>query len=76
MIVGGYLTPLPLTQKKKGQGGAVMQVHPAGRYPSCSAHGAMNRVTDKADWWRCLTCNIGVAWHREAQEGGQEAQDR
>lgn len=34
---------------------------PAGTYPSCSLHGAMNRVSVNNDLWRCLTegCNVG-----------------
>lgn len=59
------LTPLPLTDPHPFQGEAVMRDFPAGRYPSCSKHGAMNRVTAEKDWWRCLACNIGVEWHRK-----------
>lgn len=34
---------------------------PAGTYPACSLHGAMNRVSTKNRLWRCLTegCNVG-----------------
>lgn len=27
-------------------------------YPSCSQHGAMNKVS-KNGMWRCLTCHVG-----------------
>ena len=48
---------LPLTNMYPGQGEVSI-----GEWglPECSRHGAMNRVTDKTDWWRCLACNIGV----------------
>lgn len=49
--------PLGNTLMKLGQGMASFQ---AGRYPACSEHGAMNKVSKDAELWRCLTCNIGV----------------
>lgn len=52
-------TPLGLTIEKPGQGVAGTAEFPAGRYPACSEHGAMNRVA-AAPLWRCPTCNIGV----------------
>ena len=60
------ITPLPLTQVKPGQGEPTMRFWPLCGYetPACTLHGAMNRVTPDRDWWRCLTCNIGVEWHR------------
>jgi hypothetical protein len=49
--------PLPLTLEKPGQGIALIGEHVL---PECSRHGAMNKVSGERDWWRCLTCNIGV----------------
>lgn len=56
-------TPLGLTLPKPGQGMAGTAVFPAGRYPACSEHGAMNRVA-AAPLWRCLNCNVGVELRR------------
>jgi hypothetical protein len=52
-------TPLGLTITKPGQGVAGTAMFPAGEYPACSRHGALNRVA-QAQLWRCPTCNIGV----------------
>ena len=43
----------------------------AGIYPSCSRHGAMQKVSRDADWWRCVEqgCNIGCIWDRLALHG-------
>lgn len=60
----GAAEPLGLTVKKAHQGQAGTALFPAGRYPACSAHGAMNKVAP-APLWRCLMCNIGVELHRE-----------
>ena len=41
---------------------------PAGTYPACSRHGAMNRVGGKNNYWRCLVhgCNVGAELTPEA----------
>ncbi len=52
-------TPLGNTLVKPEQGIAGTALFPAGEYPACSIHGAMNKVAP-ALLWRCLTCNIGV----------------
>ena len=56
------LVPLPATVPIGDYGEFGLEDFPAGTYPSCSKHDAMNRVTDKADWWRCLACHIGCEW--------------
>jgi hypothetical protein len=61
------LSPLPLTKEKSGQGLAGLALFPVNGntyYPACSFHGAMNRVAEEKDWWRCPTCNIGAEWNR------------
>jgi hypothetical protein len=58
---GPEMAPLGLTLEKSGQGEPGWAEFMAGRYPACSAHGAMNRVSPPpAQLWRCLNCNIGV----------------
>jgi hypothetical protein len=69
LLVGGWrdtfveggpeMTPLGRTIEKPGQGVAGWAEFPAGRYPACSKHGAMNRVAT-VQLWRCPACNIGV----------------
>ena len=51
-------TALGNTIPKPSQGEYGLADFPAGTYPACSKHGAMNRVAP-APLWRCLTCNIG-----------------
>lgn len=51
--------PLGNTIAKDSQGFAGFADFAAGRYPACSRHGAMNRVSPE-QLWRCLTCNIGM----------------
>lgn len=55
---GAEFEPLGLTLDKPHQGKLGWETFPAGVYPSCSKHGAMNRVAS-APLWRCLNCNIG-----------------
>lgn len=55
--------PLGLTIPKACQGIAGTAEFIAGRYPACSKHGAMNRVS-AGQLWRCLNCNIGVELSR------------
>jgi hypothetical protein len=50
--------PLGNTLTKAGQGEYGLADFPAGTYPACSVHGAMNKVAP-APLWRCLACNIG-----------------
>ncbi len=60
-VIGGKeMKPLGNTIVKPGQGEAGWALFPAGEYPSCSIHGAMNKVSRDAQLWRCLQCNIGI----------------
>lgn len=46
---------------------ASLTMQPTGSLtPTCSRHGAMNRVSGDVDWWRCVApdCGIGVEWLR------------
>jgi hypothetical protein len=56
-------SPLGLTIPGPHQGVAGHALFSAGRYPACSKHGAMNKVSAVAPLWRCLQCNIGVELH-------------
>lgn len=56
---------------RRGAGGRAGSIgiadFPAGRYPACSEHGAMNcvrRRIERESLWRCLVegCNVGAAW--------------
>lgn len=38
-------------------------------YPSCTRHGAMNRVIPERSWWRCLACGLGVEWDGRVPPG-------
>lgn len=57
------MSPLGLTLDKPGQGEVGLEFWPLcdRETPSCSLHGAMNRVA-AGPLWRCLSCNIGVEW--------------
>jgi hypothetical protein len=51
---------LELTIPNDDQGELGLRQYPyVGTYPTCSNHGAMNKVSKDNDVWRCLTCNIG-----------------
>lgn len=80
-IKSDALKALPLTIEKSGAGEFGLEKFSAGIYPSCSLHGAMNRVSEKSDFWRCITavgtaangapvglCNIGCEWDRTKTE--------
>lgn len=72
--VSKTLTPLEKTLEKPGQGEYGLEVFYAHmEWPSCSKHGAMNKVSGDRDWWRCLTCNIGCEWKRKASGEGSMA---
>lgn len=62
------LSPLPEEGERVKPGYIVgnrfgLEDFSAGTYPSCSRHGAMNRVSSDVAWYRCLEpgCNIGCA---------------
>jgi hypothetical protein len=58
----GAQVPLGLsTALRVGHGQPGLAEFPAGTYPACSVHGAMNRVS-RAQMWRCLECNIGIEY--------------
>lgn len=58
-----YFKPLDLTLYKSSQGKLGWAIFwsesPIKYYPSCSNHGAMNKVSKDVELWRCLSCNIG-----------------
>jgi len=55
------MIPLPKTVPRGNYGKAELRPLESGKlYPHCSKHGAMNRVSEKMPWYRCLACNIGV----------------
>lgn len=56
-----YFEPLDKTVTHGVAGEPEWRQFPAGIYPSCSLHGAMLRVSKEMPWYRCSTCNIGVA---------------
>lgn len=63
----GSAIPLALTHKRHdvAQGVCGTALFIAGRYPACSLHGALNRVSQRdagSQLWRCLNCNIGAEW--------------
>lgn len=50
--------------ERRGESG--IATFPAGDYPACSLHGAMNRLGRDRSIWRCLVdgCNTGAEWGR------------
>lgn len=61
---------VPLAEGERGAGerrGEVgLATFPAGDYPACSKHGAMNCLGRERSIWRCLVegCNAGAEWVR------------
>ena len=67
-VVFDHTEITPITEGTRGSGenqGVIgMADLPAGRYPACSLHGAMNRMRQGDNVWRCLRegCNAGANW--------------
>lgn len=62
--------PIGVTELEGSRGAGVRRGEigvadfPAGIYPACSNHGAMNRVSKDKSYWRCMVegCNAGAEW--------------